>query len=778
MPVTKYAEFSSDFHQGSPITWTVPGGTTSVEVVLVGAGGAGCGTPKGASSTGYNRGGGGGGAGAVLTGTLTVVAGEEYEFTLGTPASRHTNVYSSGWVDVQDGGNSLIKKNGNVIAEAGGGAHGGPVPNDSSYMVDRRHLGGAGGSGITVPGGWSSFTGGDGGVGGGENFGAHGTLTNTFTGDEATTGGNSSGNPTNKATPGAAGGRGVDDYGPDLSGNTYKTHGGGGGGACGGWPTWAKNLADFSTNAAGDGGTGGGAFGAGNRPEYDGNNNPIFKPYDGGGWSPSSGQFGCGGGGAGQQAADFDNDKESFGGMGTCGIGFLKYTYTDQPPVIVMFGSSPMSLELGDTFYDPGAQATDEDESAITVNASSNVNTAVIGQYSVTYSGTDSENQTTTVTRTVNVVADANPPVVTLVGDSHIYHTQGTVYSDPGSSANDAVDGVVSVNVTGTVNINVIGNYTLTYTATDSNNNSASKTRTVQVVAEGQNIANVESPPAGTPTSGEISVGDIQRATQIWKKVSGTGSGTERSNLGGDASLRNYNNLSLHSLRTWMGKHSFQGGTQAAVAGGDMNLYPSNPSNPGYHGDLASSGAVSLSHFYDYAPLVIRTKVRPETYDVYHSHANAKVAADAYGATGDKPYTMHLHVNSAWVSKNNIGYGAHAEWTGLGESGSKGAGTGSGSPAAYTDALWSGYFLMVSWTQPSGSEFAYNRPSVRIGQHTHPHVQDTSGSAYQNFAGGHSGGGGAANTHGYKWGGSNTPSASYSDIIVDEVTFGVERTSQ
>ncbi|MDG2145083.1 MAG: DUF5011 domain-containing protein, partial [Porticoccaceae bacterium] len=77
--------------------------------------------------------------------------------------------------------------------------------------------------------------------------------------------------------------------------------------------------------------------------------------------------------------------------------------------------------------------------------------------------------------------ADTTPPVITISGDANVNHEQGTIYSDPGATATDNVDGDVSVEVSGSVDDAVAGTYTITYSATDQAGNSSTATRTVQV---------------------------------------------------------------------------------------------------------------------------------------------------------------------------------------------------------------------------------------------------------------------------------------------------------
>ena len=62
-----------------------------------------------------------------------------------------------------------------------------------------------------------------------------------------------------------------------------------------------------------------------------------------------------------------------------------------------------------------------------------------------------------------------------------VTHELGTIYSEVGATATDAVDGVVGVTTSGTVNVNVAGTYTVTYSAADAYGNAATATRTVTV---------------------------------------------------------------------------------------------------------------------------------------------------------------------------------------------------------------------------------------------------------------------------------------------------------
>ena len=59
---------------------------------------------------------------------------------------------------------------------------------------------------------------------------------------------------------------------------------------------------------------------------------------------------------------------------------------------------------------------------------------------------------------------DNTPPVITINGSSSVTVELGTAYSDAGATANDAFHGSTTVSSSGSVDTNVVGTYTITYT--------------------------------------------------------------------------------------------------------------------------------------------------------------------------------------------------------------------------------------------------------------------------------------------------------------------------
>jgi hypothetical protein len=93
-------------------------------------------------------------------------------------------------------------------------------------------------------------------------------------------------------------------------------------------------------------------------------------------------------------------------------------------------------------------------------------------------------NEATPVTRTIVVVLDKTPPTLTLLGGASVNVEQCEVYNELGAVASDLTDGNLtsSIKISGSVNTSVVGKYTLTYDLADAQGNTASTTRTVNVI--------------------------------------------------------------------------------------------------------------------------------------------------------------------------------------------------------------------------------------------------------------------------------------------------------
>ncbi len=77
--------------------------------------------------------------------------------------------------------------------------------------------------------------------------------------------------------------------------------------------------------------------------------------------------------------------------------------------------------------------------------------------------------------------ADNSAPTLSLKGEQSVTVQLGTAYTDAGAVATDPEDGEIAVSVSSDLNTSRLGEYTITYTATDSAGKSVSLTRTVVV---------------------------------------------------------------------------------------------------------------------------------------------------------------------------------------------------------------------------------------------------------------------------------------------------------
>ncbi|NHN33062.1 immunoglobulin-like domain-containing protein [Paenibacillus agricola] len=156
------------------------------------------------------------------------------------------------------------------------------------------------------------------------------------------------------------------------------------------------------------------------------------------------------------------------------------------PPVITLIGSNTLQVEAGESFIDPRATAHDLVDGDITgqITVTGSVDTRRLGTYTLTYHVSDQTgNPATAVTRSVDVT-DTQAPVITLLGVSFIAFTEGETFVDPGATALDSFEGSLSITVTGIVDNQTPGTYTLRYNVQDSSGNAAVEvTRTVHVNA-------------------------------------------------------------------------------------------------------------------------------------------------------------------------------------------------------------------------------------------------------------------------------------------------------
>jgi hypothetical protein len=154
---------------------------------------------------------------------------------------------------------------------------------------------------------------------------------------------------------------------------------------------------------------------------------------------------------------------------------------SNQAPTITLNGDAQVTIECGTPFNDPGATAA-VCGNPVTVTTTGTVDIHAPGTYTINYSAT-ANNQTVEATRIVTVEADNTAPTITLNGANPIVVECHTSFTDPGAIAHDACAGDFAATASGSVDPNVVGQYTITYNATDPSGHVATAvTRTVNVV--------------------------------------------------------------------------------------------------------------------------------------------------------------------------------------------------------------------------------------------------------------------------------------------------------
>ncbi|MCK5860914.1 MAG: DUF5011 domain-containing protein, partial [Candidatus Hydrogenedentes bacterium] len=139
-----------------------------------------------------------------------------------------------------------------------------------------------------------------------------------------------------------------------------------------------------------------------------------------------------------------------------------------------------VEVECGDFFDPPTLTAWDACDGEITediITGGDFVLTDLVGEYVITYNVFDSaENPSEEATRTVQVI-DTSPPLITLFGENPALAALGEAYTDSGANAFDACDGDLTERMLldNTVDVTVIGQYTITYNVEDAAGNAASE---------------------------------------------------------------------------------------------------------------------------------------------------------------------------------------------------------------------------------------------------------------------------------------------------------------
>ena len=156
------------------------------------------------------------------------------------------------------------------------------------------------------------------------------------------------------------------------------------------------------------------------------------------------------------------------------------------PPELTLLGNNPIEFTQGETFADPGVEAVDDIDGDLTdsIKITDDIDMKVPGEYEVNYEIADSSGNITTETRKVIVLEDDEAPVITLIDDKPIELEVGETYEEPGATAEDNVDGDLTddIEITGEVNTDKVGDYTITYTVSDAAGNETVEKRQIKII--------------------------------------------------------------------------------------------------------------------------------------------------------------------------------------------------------------------------------------------------------------------------------------------------------
>lgn len=186
-------------------------------------------------------------------------------------------------------------------------------------------------------------------------------------------------------------------------------------------------------------------------------------------------------------------------------------------PTVAQNGSDTIHVDINEAINDPGYVYSDNyytnAELTIYLNGVSGktvsdfVDNTTSGFYTVTYSVEDPSGNMSTVFTRVFEVSDKKGPEITLNGLADVTIEGNTVYTDPGYTASDNVDGKnVTVTVAGTYHVafdpsmkaTALGDYTITYAATDKSGNATLVTRKIHVIDDIAPVITLKGPLTAT----------------------------------------------------------------------------------------------------------------------------------------------------------------------------------------------------------------------------------------------------------------------------------------
>jgi hypothetical protein len=170
-----------------------------------------------------------------------------------------------------------------------------------------------------------------------------------------------------------------------------------------------------------------------------------------------------------------------------------------RPPVVTLLGANPLTNELGSTFADPGATASDTCAGSLPVVTNGVVNLGLVGTNILKYIATDGVNSVTN-TRTV-IVRDTTPPVIAWSFTSLVF-AAGTNVTVPMPNVT-STNFILATDLSGTVFVTQnptnnfllpLGTNTILLTVADPSGNTAYSTNRIIVAASTNSTPKISGP--------------------------------------------------------------------------------------------------------------------------------------------------------------------------------------------------------------------------------------------------------------------------------------------
>lgn len=181
-----------------------------------------------------------------------------------------------------------------------------------------------------------------------------------------------------------------------------------------------------------------------------------------------------------------------------------------EKPIINLKGSKEAIVCPTQEYVEEGYEVTDNYDTNLTSNV-------ILKKEpdSIIYEVADSSSNKTSEVRKI-IYEDNTAPVINLAGSNNMTLYVGSTYSENGYTAFDNCDGDITpkVTVSGSVDTSLVGNYTLTYSVSDSNGNNSTATRTIQVIEKASHVNGVgktiyltfDDGPSNTITPGVLQI--------------------------------------------------------------------------------------------------------------------------------------------------------------------------------------------------------------------------------------------------------------------------------